>query len=133
MRIVNKIYINKWNVKRQSPYLYSGEKHPDYFNQRYFQTNNKEGLGRSPDDKRLILGIESSFDDSCAGVVSASGKILANTKRQLNKLWGVQDAPIRAREFHQENLPLAIEEAMSQSNLASMSDLEAIAVTIGPG
>ena len=90
-------------------------------------------MGRNPDDNRLILGIESSFDDSCAGVVSASGKILANTKRQLNKLWGVQDAPIRAREFHQENLPLAIEEAMSQSNVASMSDLEAIAVTIGPG
>jgi tRNA A37 threonylcarbamoyltransferase TsaD len=29
-------------------------------------------------DKNLILGIESSFDDSCAGVVEGSGKVLAN-------------------------------------------------------
>jgi len=29
-------------------------------------------------DKNLILGIESSFDDTCAAVVEGSGKVLAN-------------------------------------------------------
>ena len=91
------------------------------------------GSSAKDGDKRLILGIEYSFDDSCAGVVSASGKILANTKRCMNKQWGTMDAPIRAQEFHQENLPKAIEEAIEKSNLKSMSELEAIAVTIGPG
>lgn len=86
--LVERIYIHKWNVKRQSPYLYAGEKTPEYFNQRYFQTNNalKSDDSRDP-DKRLILGIESSFDDSCAGIVAASGKTLANAKRCLNKQW----------------------------------------------
>lgn len=34
--IVNNIYAEKYWVKRTSPYLYSGEKTPDYFNLRYF-------------------------------------------------------------------------------------------------
>ena len=59
--------------------------------------------------------------------------MLANEKRGLNNLWGVQDAPIRAIEHHKENLPIVIREAFAKTNLTSMSDLEAIAVTIGPG
>ena len=85
--IVHEIYIPKFNVKRYSPYLYAGEKTSEFFNLRYFHTNNKEKLGDERDEgKRLILGIESSFDDSCAGVVSSCGKVLANEKKTLNEM-----------------------------------------------
>ena len=82
----------------------------------------------------MILGIESSFDDTCAGIVTASGSILANTKRCLNKnKFDMTNAPIVARDHHRENLPLVVKEALRQANVTSVSDMEAIAVTIGPG
>ena len=31
-QLVKEIYIHKWNVKKFSPYLYAGEKTPEYFN-----------------------------------------------------------------------------------------------------
>lgn len=36
-------------------------------------------------------------------------------------------------EFHRENLPKVVSDALAEGKLESMRDLEAIAVTIGPG
>ena len=36
-------------------------------------------------------------------------------------------------KHHKENLPLVINSTLKKGNLTSVSDLEAIAVTIGPG
>lgn len=82
----------------------------------------------------MILGIESSFDDSCAGIVSAAGKVLANSKRTIEKdKFEMQDAPLRAMMHHRENLPLAVEQALKTAQVDSVAQMEAIAVTIGPG
>ena len=128
-----------------SPYLYAGEqkaKH-NYFNLRYFQNNNRERLGSADpstggeggtDRGRMILGIESSFDDSCAGIVSSAGKVLANAKRTIQKdKFDMRDAPLRAMHHHRENLPIAVEQALEAAGGGSIAEMEAIAVTIGPG
>jgi len=135
--MVKQIYLNKWQVKRYSPYIYAGENTPEYFNLHYSQSNTKERLGQkleSGSERKMILGIESSFDDSCAGIVSSCGSVLANSKRRLEgDKFDLQDAPIRARNHHRENLPIVVKEALETANVCSMSELEAIAVTIGPG
>ena len=43
-----------------------------------------------------------------------------------------EDAPVRAGQHHSEALPMVVERSLERSG-ASMGDLEAIAVTIGPG
>ncbi len=43
------------------------------------------------------------------------------------------DAPMKAIYDHRENLPVVVQEALTKANVTSISDLEAIAVTIGPG
>lgn len=85
------------------------------------------------ESKKYILGIESSFDDSCSGIVSSSGEVLANEVASFKKDFSGPDAPIRAADHHSENLPLVVERALEKSGLSGPSDLEAIAVTIGPG
>ena len=59
--------------------------------------------------------------------------MLANEKRQLHKSFGLKDAPIEAELHHKENLPIVVRDALQKSNVSSVSDLEAIAVTVGPG
>lgn len=60
--------------------------------------------------------------------------MIANEKRQLkvNK-FGVPNAPQLAIAHHKENLPVVVKDALAKGNLESVSELEAIAVTIGPG
>lgn len=61
----------------------------------------------------MILGIESSFDDSCAGIVTPCGTVLANTKRSLGGAkFDMKDAPLKAKEHHRENLPIVVKEAL---------------------
>ena len=45
----------------------------------------------------------------------------------------MENAPCRAQEHHENSLPVVVKEALAKSNVTSISDLEAIAVTIGPG
>lgn len=109
--IVRHVYIPKMNVKRYSPYLYAGEKSADYFNMRYFQTSNRSSkvkLGEKEQTQRLILGVESSFDDSCAGIVSSCGQVLANEKMMFDDNVRGEDAPLRAKLHHEKNLPIVV-------------------------
>ena len=81
-----------------------------------------------------ILGIETSCDETACAVVKDGKEILSNiVSSQINthsKFGGV--IPEVASRIHVENISLVVEEAISASNIA-MEDLDAIAVTYGPG
>ncbi|PWE29500.1 tRNA (adenosine(37)-N6)-threonylcarbamoyltransferase complex transferase subunit TsaD [Pararhodobacter marinus] len=85
-----------------------------------------------------ILGIESSCDDTGAALVRATDgaapEILANivaSQTELHAAFGGVVPEIAARA-HAEKLDLVIEQALGQARL-TLRDLDAIAVTAGPG
>lgn len=82
----------------------------------------------------LILGIETSCDETAAAVVKDGKEILSNTiSSQVDihsKYGGV--VPELACRNHIENLPLVIKQALDEAKV-SMPDLDALAVTVGPG
>ncbi|NRB05220.1 MAG: tRNA (adenosine(37)-N6)-threonylcarbamoyltransferase complex transferase subunit TsaD [Rhodobacteraceae bacterium] len=86
---------------------------------------------------KTILGIESSCDDTAAAVlrvVDGDASILANVvvgQTELHSAFGGVVPEIAARA-HVEKLDVAVEQALSQSELA-LADVDAIAVTRGPG
>ena len=89
----------KFNVKCFSPYIYAGENKDTYHNYHKFQTTNAEDLGRkqaSGKKDRLILGVETSFDDTCSAVVSSCGKVLSNERERFRLGVNGADAPVRA-------------------------------------
>ena len=63
---------------------------------------------------RLVLGIESSCDDSCAAVVSSKGSILSSfqlsQEKQNQQNRGV--IPSEAAKTHRKNLPIVVEKAL---------------------
>ncbi|KAJ8748955.1 hypothetical protein K2173_013393 [Erythroxylum novogranatense] len=85
-------------------------------------------------DDLVVLGIETSCDDTAAAVVRGSGEILsqvvASQADLLAKYGGV--APKMAEEAHLQVIDQVVQEALDKANLIA-SDLTAVAVTIGPG
>ncbi len=79
----------------------------------------------------MILGIESSFNDTGASVVRGTGQILSNKIATFSDSHTV-NAPIRCMEHHIKHLPSVIETALEESG-NQMNELKAIAVTMGPG
>lgn len=84
----------------------------------------------------MILGLESSFDDSAASLVNSFGEIKANKQipqwDQWRDLNGID--PSVSEEKHKEHLPIALEHVLNEYNLKKGDKrLKAIAVTIGPG
>jgi hypothetical protein len=79
--IVNHIYIPKFKAKVFASYLYDGENSEVYNDYRKSVVKSKifSDVNRSKDD--LILGIESSFDDSAAGLVNSYGEVISNVKK----------------------------------------------------
>ncbi len=81
-----------------------------------------------------VLGIESSCDDSAAAVVRADKSILASVvvdQTTLHAAFGGIVPEIAARA-HSEKLDIAVESALACAGCA-LSDVDAIAVTAGPG
>lgn len=85
-----------------------------------------------------VLGLESSCDDTAAAVVRHSGagrpEILSNVvmgQTQLHAAFGGVVPEIAARA-HTEKLDHAVEAAMAEAEL-TLADIDAIAVTAGPG
>ncbi len=84
-----------------------------------------------------LLGIESSCDDTAAAVVKKAepgSRILSNvvlTQHDLHAAFGGVVPEIAARA-HAEKLDLAVERALEVAD-RSLTDLDAIAVTSGPG
>ncbi|CAM6128970.1 unnamed protein product [Calypogeia fissa] len=82
----------------------------------------------------LVLGIETSCDDTGAAVVSADGRILGEaiaSQAELLAQWGGV-VPKLAQEEHQKFIDKVVEDALQNANVKE-SDLSAVAVTIGPG
>lgn len=81
-----------------------------------------------------VLGIESSCDDTAAAVVTDEGRVLSSVvsgQAALHAAFGGVVPEIAARA-HAERLDLCVEMAMDQAGL-TLRDLDAIAVTAGPG
>jgi len=83
---------------------------------------------------KLILGIESSCDDTGVAIIKDDSTLLANVvSSQIDvhaKYGGVM--PEIASRLHAENITICIEKALNDANV-KFEDLSAIAVTSGPG
>jgi N6-L-threonylcarbamoyladenine synthase len=88
-------------------------------------------------DTLTVLGLESSCDDTAAAVVRRAG---GRTEILSSVVWG-QTAlhsgfggvvPEIAARAHAEKMDLAVEEAMRRAGVG-LADLDAVAVTAGPG
>lgn len=81
-----------------------------------------------------VLGIETSCDETSAAVVSNGRQVLSNVIFSQAELHGPYGGvvPEIASRSHLETLPGVIDKAVSQSGL-KWSDLDAVAVTYGPG
>ena len=82
----------------------------------------------------LILGIESSCDDTGVAVVTTSGRILGEslaTQAEIHAAWGGV-VPKLAQEAHEAAIDGCVEEALAAAGITA-DQLDAIAVTIGPG
>ncbi|XP_033086775.1 probable tRNA N6-adenosine threonylcarbamoyltransferase, mitochondrial isoform X1 [Trachypithecus francoisi] len=83
---------------------------------------------------KIVLGIETSCDDTAAAVVDETGNVLgeaihSQTEVHL-KTGGI--VPAVAQQLHRDNIQRIVQEALSASRI-SPSDLSAIATTIKPG
>ncbi|KAI0259674.1 glycoprotease family-domain-containing protein [Gloeopeniophorella convolvens] len=99
---------------------------------RYYKGVSASLLCRS---RRLtVLALESSADDTCAAVVTSSGEILSNVVVKQNHIHedfgGIH--PYRAVQAHQQNMPGAVERALTEAGLDAR-DVDGIAFTRGPG
>ncbi len=85
-----------------------------------------------PVEDLIILGIESSCDDTSAAVLRGN-KILANfiANQDIHKTYGGV-VPELASRAHQQNIVPVVERALQEAGIRK-EDLDAIAVTIGPG
>ena len=83
---------------------------------------------------KLILGIESSCDETAAAVVKNGNQILSNvinTQIELHKKYGGVVPEIASRK-HIESIDAVVNEAMEKAG-AEFSDIDAVAITYGPG
>ena len=82
----------------------------------------------------LILGIESSCDETTASVVKNGRTVLSNvisSQIEIHKLYGGVVPEIASRN-HIERINQVIQEALDEANV-TLDDIDAIGVTYGPG
>ncbi|XP_032046096.1 probable tRNA N6-adenosine threonylcarbamoyltransferase, mitochondrial isoform X1 [Aythya fuligula] len=83
---------------------------------------------------KLVLGIETSCDDTGAAVVDEAGNVLGEAlqcQREVHlKTGGI--IPHVAQQLHRENIEQVVKEALSVSGV-SVNELTAIATTVKPG
>ncbi len=82
----------------------------------------------------LILGIESSCDETAAAVVRDGREILSSviaSQIDLHRPWGGVVPELASRE-HLEKIESIVAEALERAKV-SLADIDAIAVTQGPG
>jgi N6-L-threonylcarbamoyladenine synthase len=80
----------------------------------------------------IILGIESSCDDTAAAIIK-NGKLLANivANQNVHKAYGGV-VPELASRAHQQNIVPVVDQALKQSGI-NKEEISAIAFTRGPG
>jgi hypothetical protein len=84
----------------------------------------------------LVLGIETSCDDTAVGIVSSTGQILANVVYSQHGVHGNFGGivPGLAMKEHSEKIDEVVAEALKKAGLTKgIEEVDAIAVTKGPG
>jgi N6-L-threonylcarbamoyladenine synthase len=82
----------------------------------------------------LILGVETSCDETAAGVVTGEGRVLANvvaSQADLHARYGGVVPEVASRR-HLELVAPVVSEALGRAG-AQFTDVDAVAVTRGPG
>src|SRR5215204_5115514 len=82
----------------------------------------------------LVLGIESSCDETAAAVVRDGREIVSSviaSQIDMHKPWGGVVPELASRE-HLKKIDSIVEQAVFEAGI-SMSDIDAVAVTQGPG
>lgn len=82
--------------------------------------------------QRIILGIESSCDETAAAIIK-NGKLLANVVagQDVHRLWGGV-VPELASRAHQQHIVPVVAAALKEAGITA-ADLSAVAFTRGPG
>ena len=90
-------------------------------------------MGYLKEQKSLIMGIESSCDETAVAIVSDNKKILSNivANQQIHSLHGGV-VPELASRAHQQNIIPVVNQAILNANI-DKNQLNAIAYTRGPG
>lgn len=86
------------------------------------------------DEGKLILGIESSCDETAAAVVAGGRKILSSivaSQIDIHRKYGGVVPELASREHLRQIVPV-VREALEQAGI-TLRDVDAIAVTRGPG
>ena len=86
------------------------------------------------EENKVILAIESSCDETAAAVVRNGREVLSNvisSQIALHTLYGGVVPEIASRK-HIEKINQVVEEALKEANM-TLQDMDAIAVTYGPG
>ena len=83
--------------------------------------------------KRLVLGIESSCDDSCAALVREDGRILSSVQKGQNTITrqfrGV--VPLLASKSHEINLPIVVNQCLNELGKDEiLSSIDAVALFV---
>ncbi|XP_041807188.1 probable tRNA N6-adenosine threonylcarbamoyltransferase, mitochondrial [Chelmon rostratus] len=83
---------------------------------------------------RLVLGIETSCDETGAAVLDETGEILGESLHSQKdvhlRTGGI--IPTVAQQLHRENIERVVQEALERSNV-DVSQLSAVATTVKPG
>lgn len=85
-------------------------------------------------EQTCILAIESSCDETAVAIIENTNQVLANvvaTQIDVHKEFGGVIPEVASR-IHVENISMVIAEALKKAN-KQVSDMDAIAVTQGPG
>lgn len=91
-------------------------------------------MGEAMTKDQLILGIETSCDETAVAIVRNGREIAANvvaSQIESHKRFGGVVPEIASRH-HVEEMTIVLEEALKQAEV-TMNDIDAIAVTEGPG
>ena len=86
------------------------------------------------DDNSLIMGIESSCDETACAIVKAGREVIANvvaSQIKIHEEYGGVIPEIAARE-HLEAINVVIDEALKQAGVKG-EDITAFSATVGPG
>jgi N6-L-threonylcarbamoyladenine synthase len=82
----------------------------------------------------LLLGIETSCDETAAAIVRGSDKVLSNivhSQVDVHREWGGV-VPELASRHHAEQIDVIIDLALARADI-TFDEIEAVAVTYGPG
>ncbi|KOB72227.1 putative tRNA N6-adenosine threonylcarbamoyltransferase, mitochondrial [Operophtera brumata] len=107
---------------------------------RYFKTAKRSNIhpfgirGLSYTHDTLILGIETSCDDTGVAIVNGAGNLLGESLYSQNiihlRYGGVN--PVIAHELHRENIDKAVQETLRNARI-NIENIDAVAVTTKPG